>query len=141
MSRRAEFFLRPDFSALAELRFWVRESANGFLSDAQALVLVQAMDEAASNSIEHGRASAHLHFFFRRAGSFLFFVMKDESVPFNPLQLPGSDLRARYAAGRDGGYGLHVLQNMIRVKYRRSSSGNCLFFMENIDASQMVHDS
>jgi anti-sigma regulatory factor (Ser/Thr protein kinase) len=95
---------------------------------AQAEQLALAVDEAATNVIEHAYAGAHDRSFevhFHDRGSELRIDVVDEGTTVDPRRMPTVDL-ARYATERrTGGLGVHLMGRIMdSVTFRRAARHN-----------------
>lgn len=92
--------------------------------------IVLAIDEAVANIIEHGfpepgsLANAQIHLTMRHDADSLEFEIRDNGIPFNPLEKK-SNVELYYEEGLEGGIGLLAL-TALDCQYERSADQNIL---------------
>lgn len=129
----SSFSVQASLSELSRIRAWINQLTEKSLSPEARLRLVQAVDEAASNSIEHGytEGSGEIHFFYQETDTECTVILEDEAPVFNPLATPAIDPEQRYENGREGGYGIHIMKEFVETRHEeRRPRGNRLIFKE-----------
>jgi serine/threonine-protein kinase RsbW len=115
-----------DLGALADVRMFVRNAAaDAGAPESCRYDIVQAVDEAATNSIVHGYAgapgwlevSASLE-----AGHFVV-QLEDGAREFDPTTLPEPDLSVPPLARKPGGMGVHLMRQCTDAMTHRPRPG------------------
>lgn len=113
---------------LEPLRRFVEESALALQADQDAaLDLVQAVDECATNIIEHGYRfqPGTIEIEIDRVGDTLTIVLRDHAPPFDPTSLPPPDLSLPFEERQPGGLGIYLARQMIdQWQHRALPDGN-----------------
>ncbi len=103
------------------------------IAERQAHLIVVAVDEAMSNVMEHaygGDRSRFVSLSCRTRGNALEFEIRDQGIPFNPLDqdVPATDDL------RPGGRGLYLIRKIMdRIEYRRDGDSNCFRLSKTLD--------
>lgn len=131
-----------DLARVAELRSLVRSALDALDPDADEACqddLVQAVDEAATNTIRHGYAGrpGWLEVTAERVDDRLVITMEDEARPFDPTTVPEPDLSVPPEARTPGGMGVHLIRQATDdVRHaRRPGGGNILTMTRRLDKS------
>ena len=129
----AERHLRipAELERLAEVRGLVREAARAAGADEDAVDdLVQAVDEAATNTIAHGYAGqpGFVDVTVARVGADLVITLEDGAPPFDPTVLPDPDMTVPALVRGPGGMGIRLMRLATdALAYRpRAGGGNIL---------------
>ena len=114
---RAEAVLTvpADLARLAEIRGFVRESATAAGAGAEEVAdLVQAVDECATNAIEHGYdgTAGSLEVAVSRTEDGLAVCVRDSARTFDPTTVPTPDTSTPLEQRRPGGMGVHLMREL-----------------------------
>ncbi len=120
-----------DLARLAAVRELVRAVAGeAGASEACTADLVQAVDEAATNSIIHGHAGepGWVEVRVARDGDQFVATIEDDAPPFDPTTVPAPDLSIHPGERRPGGMGVMLARLCVdEMTYRpRPGGGNIL---------------
>ena len=89
-----------------------------------------ALDELFTNIINHGfndDAEHQIHVTCARSDEIVKITIRDDGVPFNPLQAPQPDLKCAFDDREIGGRGIHLIKAYIdQIDYRRDDDANVL---------------
>jgi anti-sigma regulatory factor (Ser/Thr protein kinase) len=127
-----------DVARLVEIRRFIRSQAAAAEAPVECLDdLVQAIDEAATNVIQHGyRGSPG----WLEVGTALedgrFIVTLEDAAPtFDPTTVPEPDLELQPMARKPGGMGVHLIrQSTDGLSYRpRPGGGNILTMVRSLE--------
>jgi anti-sigma regulatory factor (Ser/Thr protein kinase) len=127
-------------SFLALVRDLAKKMAEqaGF-DEAEAGRLALAVDEAATNVIEHAYAGASDRAFEVRCedrGSELRFEVIDTGVMVDPRSFPAVDLERYRAERRKGGLGVHLMEKIMdSVTFRRTARRNVCSLVKRKESS------
>jgi serine/threonine-protein kinase RsbW len=127
-----------DLTRLADVRQLVRQAARDAGATPGAVDdLVQAVDEAATNTIVHGYAGAPgwVEVTVAVAGPHVVVTLEDEAPEFDPTTLPEPDMTVPALARGPGGMGIHLMRLAADdIAYRsRASGGNILTLTRSLD--------
>jgi len=107
--------------------------------------LVQAVDEAATNSIVHGYhgAPGWVEVTAERVGDSMVVTIADEAPQFDPTAHPDPDLSIPPGLRRPGGMGIHLMRQATdRLEYAaRPGGGNVLTMVRRLDSHPMEERS
>ncbi len=122
---------------LSTIRRFVEESALSLSADERtAYALVHAVDECATNIIEHGyRGQAGpIEIEIDRAGETLTIELRDHAPPFNPTGVPPPDLTQPLEKREPGGLGIYLARQMVDDMRHRAlpDGGNVLTLIKHI---------
>ena len=131
-----------ELGRLAELRVLVREAARAAGADEDAVDdLVQAVDEAATNTIAHGYAGrpGFVDVTMARVGADLVITLEDDAPPFDPTVLPDPDMTVPALVRGPGGMGIRLMRLATdELAYRpRAGGGNILTLTRTLDPRPM----
>lgn len=134
--------ISADLARVAELRALVRgvlDALDPNADDACQDDLVQAIDEAATNTIRHGYAGrpGWLEVTIDRVADRLVITVEDEARPFDPTTVPEPDLSVPPEARTPGGMGVHLIRQATDdVRHEpRPGGGNILTMTRRLDKS------
>ncbi len=89
-----------------------------------------ALDELFTNIINHGfddDAEHRIHVTCARNDEIVKIIIKDDGVPFNPLEAPQPDLNCTFIDREIGGLGIHLIKAYIdQIDYQRDADANVL---------------
>ena len=89
-----------------------------------------ALDELFTNIINHGfedEAEHHIRVTCTKNEEIVEITIRDDGVPFNPLQAPQPDLQCTFEDREIGGLGIHLIKAYIdRIAYERDADENVL---------------
>lgn len=98
-------------------------------SEREIGVVVLAYDEALANIVEHayeGRTGI-IEVSIRAGIDHMEVILRDQGEPFNPLLADTGDVKAKFDAGKDGGYGLTIIRRIMDdVRYKYENRYNVL---------------
>ncbi len=119
------------FEYLDEIRTCVgREARAAGFSDWGVYAMQLAVDEAASNIIEHayeGREGESIELTCDVDGDRLVVTLLDRGRPFDPSQAPAPDVQAGLSERKVGGLGIYLMRKLVdEVRYQVTPSGNRL---------------
>ena len=122
-----------ELDRLAEVRAFVRRVAMTAGADQGCIDdLVQAVDEAAANSVVHGFAGrpGWIEVAIDRTETDLVVTITDDAPPFDPTLLPDPDMRIPALTRGPGGMGIRLMRLATdAMDYRpRDGGGNILTF-------------
>ena len=130
-----------DLDRLAEVRRFVREQA--VAADAPPACVddvVQAVDEAATNVINHGYrgASGWLEVDITFEGGRCVVSLEDGAPVFDPTIVPEPDLTTSPVARAPGGMGIHLIREATDAFTHRPrpSGGNILTMIRSLEAGR-----
>lgn len=117
-------------SNLKKLRAFVEKGAKSAGFDRRAAYAVQlAVDEAASNIIEHGYHGqpGNIICEWRIIPQGLEIVLIDQGQTFDPHQAPAPDLTGPLDKREAGGLGIFLIRQMVdEIRYEQTPAGNRL---------------
>lgn len=129
-----------DLSRVAELRSLVRSAVDAIdleTDDECQADLVQAVDEAATNTIVHGDrgTSGWVDVAVERVADRLVITVQDDAPTFDPTVVPEPDLSVPPDARRPGGMGIHLIRESTDALHHspRSGGGNILTMTRRLD--------
>ena len=124
-----------ELSNLGKIRHFIEESTLSLSADERtAYALAHAVDECATNIIEHGYRGqpGTIEIEIDRAGDNLTIVLRDHAPPFDPTGVPSPDLTRPLEEREPGGLGIYLARQMIdRWHYRALSDGNELTLIKH----------
>ncbi len=89
-----------------------------------------AMDELFTNIINHGfqdQAEHQIQVTCNKHNEIVTITIRDDGVPFNPLEAPQPDLKCTFSDREIGGLGIHLIKAYIdQIDYRRDVDANVL---------------
>jgi serine/threonine-protein kinase RsbW len=115
-----------DLGALADVRMFVRNAvADAGAPESCRMDIVQAVDEAATNSIVHGYAGAPGWIEVSAAceGGRFVVQLEDGAREFDPTTLPAPDLSVPPLARKPGGMGVHLMRQCTDAMTHRPRPG------------------
>jgi serine/threonine-protein kinase RsbW len=129
-----------ELTRVAELRALVRTAVDAIdpeADDACQDDLVQAVDEAATNTILHGYRGGDgwLEVAIERRGDRLEITVEDAAPVFDPTSVPGPDLSVAPEARTPGGMGIHLIRaGTDEIRHSpRPGGGNILTMTRRLD--------
>ena len=128
-----------DLGQLADVRALVREAAGAGGATADAIDdLVQAVDEAATNTIVHGYADrpGWIEIAMSVVGRDLVVTLEDAAPTFDPTAVPEPDMDVPALVRGPGGMGVHLMRLATdALDYRpRDHGGNILTLTRSLDS-------
>jgi len=138
---RSHLRVDADLGRLAEVRRFVRARlAAAAAPDDCVDDLVQAVDEAATNAINHGyRGDAGwLGLDIELIDDRCVVTLEDAATPFDPTLVPEPDLSVPPMSRRPGGMGVHLIREATdSVAYRpRPGGGNILTMIRSLGSGR-----
>lgn len=125
-------------NSLSNLEF-VRTEIISFLrgncSDKILNRIILSIDEAVSNSIEHGFHEGEISEIILEMNleeKTAKFVLIDSGIEFDPTKKEKLDIDQHLEIGEDGGVGIHIFQKIMKVKYERKKNKNILTLSKNL---------
>jgi serine/threonine-protein kinase RsbW len=119
--------ITAELTNLEMIRRFVEESTLSLSVDERAAYgLVHAVDECATNIIEHGyrRQPGAIDIEIDRVDETLRIVLRDHAPPFDPTGVPPPDLTRPLEEREPGGLGLYLTRQMVdRWQYRALPDG------------------
>jgi anti-sigma regulatory factor (Ser/Thr protein kinase) len=120
-----------ELERLAELRAIVRDVAKGCEAPADCVDdLVQAVDEAATNTIRYGYRGepGWIDLTAELVADDIIITLEDEAPEFDPTGVPSPDMSVRADRRRPGGMGIHLMRLATdSIEHRaRPGGGNIL---------------
>lgn len=113
----ARIRIRGDSEYFQPVRDFVRRVVEASPAPATDIYhIVQAVDEALTNIIEHGyrgRAGGIIDLSIRRQGETFEIELVDDAPRFDPLAYPVPDMLALYRAGKVRGRGIHIMRSVM----------------------------
>ena len=127
-----------DVGRLAEMRSLVRGAAHDRGAPSDVVDdLVQAVDEAATNTIVHGYAGrpGWVEVTLALVGKDIVVTLEDVAPPFDPTTRPEPDMSVPAQVRGPGGMGIHLMRLATdRLDYRaRDGGGNVLTMTRSLD--------
>lgn len=128
---RTEIFL-ADFSNLNQIReFVARAAQDSGLEEREIYAAQLAVDEAASNIIEHayaGQEGGEIEVTCQLRPDGLMVILRDHGRPFDPKQVRKPNLSSKLSRRSVGGLGVHIIyQLMDEIHYQTDpDEGNVL---------------
>jgi serine/threonine-protein kinase RsbW len=117
-----------ELSNLSTIRHFIEDNTRRLAADENtAYALAHAVDECATNIIEHGYRgqSGSIEIEIDRVGDILTVVLRDHAPPFDPTGVPPPDLTLPLEAREPGGLGVYLARQMVDDwQYRALSDGN-----------------
>jgi len=122
------------FKSLAKISKFVIEAAKKAGLDDKAIYAVElAVDEAASNIIEHaygGEGKGDIHCSCDVVNDGLIIILKDSGVPFDPDNVPELDPSLPLMRRNPGGAGMFLMRQLMdEVEFSFSSRGGNILKM------------
>jgi len=112
------------------VRIWAQKAGLSFHSEKDLLL---AVEEIYVNIVNYaypkskGKVSMHCDI----NGEGLILKMKDDGLPFNPLQFPEPELSSHLEERKVGGLGIFLMQKLVdRVHYERKENSNSLTLLK-----------
>lgn len=140
MADRWHARIPADLTRVVELRALVRSAVDAIDPEADGACqddLVQAVDEAATNTILHGYRGAPgwVDVAVERIDDRLVITMEDEASTFDPTGVPAPDLSVPPDARRPGGMGIHLMRESTDALDHspRPGGGNILTMSRRLD--------
>jgi anti-sigma regulatory factor (Ser/Thr protein kinase) len=129
-----------ELANLSVIRRFVEDSARSLSADGRtAEDLAQAVDECATNIIEHGYRGepGTIEVEIVRAGETLTVVLRDHAPPFDPTRAPLPDLTGSLEEREPGGLGLYLTRRLVDDWHYRAlpDDGNELTLVKQITAT------
>ncbi len=113
------FYLKNNLANLVEARLRVKSFFSSLFSPSEILQVVQSVDEALSNIIEHGgKQDNEIKIEMKIFDKQIHIVITDYGISFNPLKYPEVKPEHNYDAGIDGGMGIYIFRNFMNASYR-----------------------
>jgi serine/threonine-protein kinase RsbW len=116
-----------ELNNLETIRHFIEESARALHVDQEtALDLAQAVDECATNIVEHGYQGqpGSIEIEIEWAGENLAAVLRDHAPPFDPTSMPAPDLTLPLEKREPGGLGIYLARRMVDdIRYRALPAG------------------
>ena len=116
-----------ELNNLETMRHFVEESARALHVDQDtAFDLAQAVDECATNIVEHGYQGqpGSIEIEIDRAGENLAIVLRDHAPPFDPTGVPPPDLTLPLEEREPGGLGVYLARHMVdEMRHRALPDG------------------
>jgi serine/threonine-protein kinase RsbW len=133
--------ITAELTNLEMIRRFVEESTLSLSADERtAYGLVHAVDECATNIIEHGyrRRPGSIDIEIDRVDETLRIVLRDHAPPFDPTGVPPPDLTRPLEEREPGGLGLYLTRQMVdHWQYRAlPDGGNELTLFKQIKPTQ-----
>lgn len=124
---RTEIFL-ADFSNLNQIReFVARAAQDSGLEEREIYAAQLAVDEAASNIIEHayaGQEGGEIEVTCHLRPDGLMVILRDHGRPFDPNQVRKPNLSSKLSRRSVGGLGVHIIyQLMDEIHYQTDPDG------------------
>ncbi len=131
--------IAAELNNLAAVRRFVQETAAALgASTAATDNLVLAVDESATNIIEHGYRGqpGEIEIEIGRAEDTVVIHLRDQAPPFDPTRLPNPDLTLPLDQRPIGGLGIFLTRHIVdAVTYRPTSQGgNELTLIKKVDS-------
>ena len=128
---RRELRIDADLARLAEVRAAVRDVARACEAPATCMDdLVQAVDEAVTNTIVHGYSGepGTIDLTAELVGDDIVITIEDRASLFDPTSVPSPDLSVPPQHRRPGGMGVHLIRSAVdSMEHRpRPGGGNIL---------------
>ncbi len=122
---------------LEVIRHFIEENALAFSITANTTYdLVQAVDECATNIIEHGyhEQPGLIEIEIERQDETITIVLRDQAPPFDPTQVPPPDLTLPLEQREPGGLGIYLTRHMVdEMKYEAlPRGGNQLILIKHL---------
>lgn len=137
--------IAADLERLAEVRQFVREQAAAASASTACIDdVVQAVDEAATNIINHGYGGAvgwlEVDIAFEDGRCIV--SLEDGAPVFDPTMVPEPDLTTAPLARRPGGMGIHLIRESTETfSYRpRPGGGNILTMVRSLEPGRTKED-
>ena len=119
---QASFRVAAELSNLASIRHFIEATARTYQVDDDAIGdVLQAVDESATNIIEHGYRgrAGEIEVEMAREDNGLIVRLRDAAPPFDPTQVPSPDLSLPLEARPLGGMGVFLTRRLTDgVTYR-----------------------
>lgn len=141
--REKKFFFKADLSVLVQARKVLRDFYAGVLAPSTLAEVVQSTDEALSNIIEHGFSQNVVDgkiemdlFLYPKE---VVVILKDNAPSFNPLIQQVKDPLKTFSDGKEGGYGLFIIKNLMKAEYQELKPyGNCLILRKEYESDKNI---
>ncbi len=116
-----------ELNNLETIRHFVEESARTLHVDQNtAFDLAQAVDECATNIVEHGYRGqpGSIEIEIERVGELLTIKLRDQAPAFDPTGVPPPDLTLSLEAREPGGLGVYLARHMVdEMRHRTLPEG------------------
>ncbi len=127
MKVAATLTLEADIKQLARVREFVAQSAFSLTHPSEAIdELVLALDEAVTNVIVHGyqNKSGPMRIEVGLEPGALVVILSDQSLAFDPTEVPSPDITLPLEKRKPGGLGVHMMRHLTdRLFYQRTPDG------------------
>jgi serine/threonine-protein kinase RsbW len=105
-----------ELNNLEVIRHFIEENSQALQSDPNTIYdLVQAVDECATNIIEHGyhEQPGPIEIEIERRGETITIRLRDQAPLFDPTQVPPPDLTLPLEQREPGGLGIYLARQMV----------------------------
>lgn len=122
-----ELIARSSPESLPEISEFILSATKGSgLDEREAFHLMMAVDEACTNIIKYGR-SGEIEIRCDVEDGQVEVEIRDEGVPFNPLEAPAPKIKAPLEERKVGGLGIYVIRTLTEdLRYERRGGRNVL---------------
>ncbi len=121
---------------LSDIRHFVEDNTLRLTADEDAAyALAHAVDECATNIIEHGYRGqpGPIEVEIDQAGDIVTIVLRDHAPPFDPTGMPPPDLTLALEEREPGGLGIYLARQMVDDwHYRTLPDGNELTLIKRV---------
>jgi serine/threonine-protein kinase RsbW len=125
-----------ELNNLGTIRQFIEERAHSLAADEDtAYDLAHAVDECATNIIEHGYGGqpGSIEIEIDRSGDSVTIVLRDHAPPFDPTGVPPPDLTLPLDQRKPGGLGIYLTRQMVDAwRYRPLPDGNELTLIKHV---------
>ena len=124
---------------LHTIRHFIEDNALRLTADENmAYDLAHAVDECATNIIEHGYRGrpGTIEIEIDRMAEDILIVLRDHAPPFDPTSVPPPDLTLPLERREPGGLGIYLAQRMVdECRYRPLADGNELTLIKHMKSN------
>jgi serine/threonine-protein kinase RsbW len=128
--------ITAELTNLERIRHFIEDNTLRLAADENtAYDLAHAVDECATNIIEHGYQgqTGTIELEIDRRGEDLLIVLRDHAPPFDPTSIPPPDLTLPLEKREPGGLGIYLARRMVdECRYRPLTDGNELTLVKHI---------
>jgi serine/threonine-protein kinase RsbW len=129
--------VNAELANLSTIRHFVEDNLLRLAANEDAAyALAHAVDECATNIIEHGYSGqpGMIELEIDRTGENVTIVLRDHAPPFDPTGVPPPDLTLPLEAREPGGLGIYLTRQMIdEWHYRALPDGNELTLIKRVE--------
>ena len=129
--------IQNDFAQLSQVRAQVKNFFSKNLTSKDLMQVIQSVDEAVANVIEHGYPdgrNGNIEIELLKFNDHIAIVITDDAGHFDPAALPAVNPEERYEQGLDGGIGVYIYSTFMHAtREPLAGQGNRLKLVKRIE--------